>query len=105
MPESRTNPRPGLLSMESLGLLEAAVQSLRKDLIPLGIHRMPFVNNVCGNLEQVLCEKSRSRETGGDRNNWKQSQEGAGCSRAMEVFAGRSGAEFAGTHPALSVQV
>lgn len=31
MPESRTNPRPGLLSVDLLGLLEAAVQSLRKD--------------------------------------------------------------------------
>lgn len=30
MPEGRTNPRPGLLSMEWLGLSEAAVQSLRK---------------------------------------------------------------------------
>lgn len=43
-------------------------------MIPLGIHWVPFVNNVCGNLEQVLCEKSCSHETGGDGNNWKQSQ-------------------------------
>lgn len=47
-------------------------------MIALGIHWMPLVNNVCGNLEQVLCEKSCSHHTQGDRNNWKQRQERAG---------------------------
>lgn len=101
-------------------LLTAALQSLRGTPIPLGIRRMPFVNIVCGSLEYAtFCVSNPAHrvylrlglvEANGAPQLEVKSKESLTFLRGWSRFivllrAGYGGAEFAGTYPAVSVQV